>query len=389
MTVIRKPIEIPGVLNTILGVGRRADGMYYVEDLCTSPNINRWARNKPVRLNTPTDIIDQQRASVNFGFGIPYYLYNSFFDNSKKWEYLTPRGIDHSPAEWNRVDDFDGYNTDAEEAFIRLYMEQYVYRNRATGMYFQFYDGEEISLSELKAPDTLSSSSPKSPLSEFNFCFLMKLGGDYYIWNTGKTPATTTGIESASVPISLAAMYAEHTAAKVAVVLCKDNTIVAGQWKSVQSGQQLTSFSIIPLGFTVSTISDYTGEVRTYASFTDPGSIVMVTHTPTTGQVYYGFRIVFSCTEINVGLPTAPYSFVASMRIVRNGATVQSRAITTESIVATYSETTHRYLFSFNNDQEIRTTPLASQTGDELWVDISYIGGGTSELQTSTKVATL
>lgn len=389
MAQITKPIETPGILNTILGVGPRSDEFYYLKDLCTGPNINMWAKYKPVRYNTTFEIVDGQRAEVNYGLGIPYYLYNVFFDNSHDWQYLKPRGVSVNPPEWYRKLDFNGYNANAESPFIRLTMDAYVFKNKATNMSFSFYDADELPLASFKVPDTLSSGSPKSPLSQFTFCFLMKLGSDYYIWSTGVTPTTIVGQKTASVPVSISAMYPERTAAKIAVILCKDSTLIANQWRSVSSGQ-LTSYSIVPLGFTSSTIAEYSGDVRTFQSFTNPGAIVQVTHTPTTGQVYYGFTMVFSCTEINVGLPTAAYTFTGTMRVVRNGATVQSRVFVNENIVAQWNTGTQRYLFLFNNGGEVRATPLASQTGDEIWVDISYIGsGGSIELQTSTKVATI
>lgn len=380
--IISKPVRKIDIAQA-LGVASRDVGT-----LCTSDKINMWAKNKPVRFHSFAPIIDAQRASVNYGLNVPYYLYNVFFDNSHLWEYLRPRGTSVSPIEQYRLRDFDGYKVDAESPFVRLYMDEYVYKNKVTNMSFNYYGGDELPLSSFKVPDTLSSGSPKSPLSQFTFCFLMKLGSDYYIWSTGKTPATIVGQETASVPISISSMHPERASAKIAVVLCKDSTLVARQWKSVSTGQ-LTSYSIIPLGFTDSIISDYTGEVRTFQSFSSPGAIIQVTHTPSTGHVYYGFTMAFSCTEINVGSPTSAYNFKGTMRIVRNGVTVQTKDFVSEDIVAQYHAGTLRYLFLFRNGEEVRTTPLLSQTGDELWVDISYVHDGISELQTSANVADL
>lgn len=360
-----------------------------LEALCSNDKINKWAKFKPVRFNSSSEITDSQRASVNYGVDVPYYLYNVFFDNPHLWGYLKPRGDSVSPPEWYRILDFNGYNTNAGSPFVRLYMDKYVYKNKATNMSFNFYDADELLLSSFKVPDTLSSGSPKSPLSQFNFCFLMKLGSDYYIRSTGKTPATIVGQETAQVPVEMVAMYPERTSAKIAVVLCKDSTLVAGEWKSVQSGQ-LTSYSIVPLGFTNTIIADYSGDIRTFQSFTNPAALIQVTHTPSSGQVYYGFVMVFSCSEINVGMPTSAYAFTGKMRVVRGGTTVQDRVFVNESIVAQWNAGTQRYLFVFNGGNEVRTSPLESQPGDEIWVDISYIGtGGTIEVQTQTKVATI
>lgn len=77
--------------------------------LCTASTIAKWAKFKPVRLNTPAELTEAQRKSVNCGMSAPSSVaYNDPDDvTSLVWTYERPRGI--ASQEWYRILDFDGY----------------------------------------------------------------------------------------------------------------------------------------------------------------------------------------------------------------------------------------------------------------------------------------
>lgn len=87
--------------------------------------INKWAMNKPVRLNLLKLITKADRATVHCGLApvsVPRILAKSIFynggsssyteqdglDQISEWNYLAPRG--RSYGEWFRIRDFEGYD---------------------------------------------------------------------------------------------------------------------------------------------------------------------------------------------------------------------------------------------------------------------------------------
>lgn len=89
--------------------------------MCTSPNINLWPKNKPVRLRSRGILTDADRKSVNYGIDFSMAHDTSFSDclaksiaNGGKYGYLRPRGGDTEPY---RLLDFDGYNHKAETPY--------------------------------------------------------------------------------------------------------------------------------------------------------------------------------------------------------------------------------------------------------------------------------
>ena len=89
--------------------------------MCTSPNINLWPKNKPVRLPSRGILTDADRKSVNYGIDFSMAHDRSFSDclaksiaNGGKYGYLRPRGGDDEPY---RLLDFDGYNHKAETPY--------------------------------------------------------------------------------------------------------------------------------------------------------------------------------------------------------------------------------------------------------------------------------
>ena len=109
----------------VAGVLARDVGM-----LCTSPNVNKWSKRKPVRYNSFSDITENNLKEVNYGFlpvSMPDSIFTSYIDaitsvgspltqfpQIDKWSYLPPRGLNGSYNEPYRLNDFKNYNTKAK-----------------------------------------------------------------------------------------------------------------------------------------------------------------------------------------------------------------------------------------------------------------------------------
>ena len=92
--------DLLGQLGTILGVGKRSNGRYYLADMCQAEDINRWARYKPLKVGGPSGpLTEAERRSVGHGLiqNSDYYL---------EYDRVTA-------GWWNRIRDFDGYNAGA------------------------------------------------------------------------------------------------------------------------------------------------------------------------------------------------------------------------------------------------------------------------------------
>lgn len=94
-----------------------------VGNLCISQNINRWAKNKPVRSSALKVLTLADLQDVYFGLDVPIYgtgkitVIQSFLDAfATAYAYLRPRGKGNGESgadEWFRLRDFDGYNSAA------------------------------------------------------------------------------------------------------------------------------------------------------------------------------------------------------------------------------------------------------------------------------------
>lgn len=86
--------------------------------------INKWAKNKSIRHESPGILTEQQRKDKAYGlepenFESPVYVISALINGSDGWTYLPPRGIRNSVLnptnndEWFRLLDFDGYHKNA------------------------------------------------------------------------------------------------------------------------------------------------------------------------------------------------------------------------------------------------------------------------------------
>lgn len=94
--------------------------------LCTSPNVNKWSKHKPIRSESMSEISETDIINANFGFTPTqidiftpvgahsnYTIYKLNGDTSP-WTYNVPRGKSNEYTEWFRVKDFNGYNSKAK-----------------------------------------------------------------------------------------------------------------------------------------------------------------------------------------------------------------------------------------------------------------------------------
>ena len=109
--------EIAGLVN----VGTRTDGRYYLADVLSAENMNRWAFNKPIKSSKQVNIDDTDRQKANCGLvsrqvtklltasiGMGEHTINkdACLAEVARWEY-------DRPTDWFRIRDMHLYNHDA------------------------------------------------------------------------------------------------------------------------------------------------------------------------------------------------------------------------------------------------------------------------------------
>lgn len=109
---ISRPIGLAEVYS-LLGV-TPTGGIYDAGTICMSPNINKWSLYKPIVVNKPQALTEQDFYDYNFGYTIPSY--NSYTAMtrgvSNGWTYGRPTASD-----WKRLTDFEGYDHRATAPF--------------------------------------------------------------------------------------------------------------------------------------------------------------------------------------------------------------------------------------------------------------------------------
>lgn len=96
-------------LGSILGVGKRSDGRYYLADMCQAPSINKWAKYKPFISDAWNFASDVERDAARKEAGDGLVLESRSVDG--QYDDITRCIFKHQPPEYiNRIRDFDGYN---------------------------------------------------------------------------------------------------------------------------------------------------------------------------------------------------------------------------------------------------------------------------------------
>lgn len=95
---------MPGDLEPVLAVGRRADGLYHLEDYCKASNLNKFSRYHPISYPQDSPVTDQQRQSVAHGITLPSPVIGTTINGQHiidactlDWEYTKPSGGANSP----------------------------------------------------------------------------------------------------------------------------------------------------------------------------------------------------------------------------------------------------------------------------------------------------
>lgn len=105
-----------GIISGAVGIHdvAKAIGAGKNVELRDHPNINMWAKYKPVKRNTPMEITEADRAVAKHGLSpasalgtAPYNLINLYDGDLNGWQYDRPRGVAY--GEWFRLPDFKGY----------------------------------------------------------------------------------------------------------------------------------------------------------------------------------------------------------------------------------------------------------------------------------------
>ena len=120
---------------TLLGVGAREDGRYYLSDICKANSINPLSRCKPIRNEKSANITESDRDADAFGFGDTPRIepYNAGIPHGV-YEYKKPRGSEVSPIEWYRLRDFHGYNHIAVSP-LQVYFPESIVREETNTVY--------------------------------------------------------------------------------------------------------------------------------------------------------------------------------------------------------------------------------------------------------------
>ena len=118
--IIAKPIDFIDDIAYVLGSASADSGD--LGRMIVNGNINKWAKNKPFRLNKVGEATDSEKATANYGLAAPYAtafgtkdsgFLHDLITGALSWAYQKPRGMSQSPSEWFRAFDFHHYEHSA------------------------------------------------------------------------------------------------------------------------------------------------------------------------------------------------------------------------------------------------------------------------------------
>lgn len=162
--------------------------------LCSSSNINKWSKWKPVSYATPTSLTLEQLTSTNFGLNVTS---NTDLDNPKEWSYVKPTGGALSPY---RLGDFRGYNHSAKPF---LWIDDYVwdYYSYTSSQSIEIYPAFMYGTGSGDGQGGAGGGNIDLLPKDFN---LTNLGGsfeNFYIGLYHKTSGGTTYYAYSNIPI--------------------------------------------------------------------------------------------------------------------------------------------------------------------------------------------
>lgn len=194
----------------LVGIGKRADGMYRLADVCQSSRINPFARCKPFRWAAYNFPSAEKRAEIrgkkatnvndnypNNGFGSTPYVYIANYGNGYEishgvYEYKRPRGGESEPS---RLFDFDGYRHDAVSPMSIDFGK--IYKDDINGVAIMFHntgDGWDAQ-SCLRIDEILDQNYGQDD------CFALLIAGGGYSWLLPSTVRVNEIINNSLTPI--------------------------------------------------------------------------------------------------------------------------------------------------------------------------------------------
>lgn len=151
--------------------------------LCTSPKVNMWSKNKPVRTKSFSPLTDLQRQQANYGLDVSNAhdteyedLLRKAISSSCKFGYLPPRGGEDEPF---RLLDFDGYWHKAETPYKYTLSHQKGEQSGWADMYIA--PNADLTIADLNPTDL-----PTSDIGACNIIILFRkkgqTSGGYYVF---------------------------------------------------------------------------------------------------------------------------------------------------------------------------------------------------------------
>lgn len=180
---------------TLLGVSRRADGKFYLEDICTALSIAIWSQFKPVRntLKNGNLTLDDMKAA-NYGFDLTsiQVLGSSLADVARlaaaagitaqgSWDdlYVRPRGrLSAAVCEWFRLLDFNGYYHYATAPYDQITPSGVGATRQITGIRVYRNSDQDASAIALEDLTGITSQTGRS-ITAWRLGVIAKKGNDY------------------------------------------------------------------------------------------------------------------------------------------------------------------------------------------------------------------
>ena len=367
---------------------RRSTNGRSVGMLCTSPNINIWAKNKPIRSTLGAGITDVDRKAANYGIEFPLCtLYNLFTTENKVVKYNRPRGSSVSPVEPYRLGDFNGYSHTASCLDIYLMVDAKIYNSKAFGGRLQIYDGnnQELSLSDFSCRYSSSSNTTK-PLSDFYVMLVFDFGGTLAIYNTKKTPSEMVGLPFEFTITKNNINLSVGTKISVVACLAYDTSIPEGFSIVNKTAGAYNYVYFIPLNMTNKLEAE---ENRVVIQFKFFDSIMLgykanEVRPPAPGSNYYKI-------SDNMGiLVKNPWKLQNTFQFnfyIKRGTEIITSPSGNNTFykTVTFPETPNAAGLQTVHIGAVTVNPITTtQTGDELWVDLK-VQSDVGEYQTVLK----
>lgn len=355
--------------------------------------INRWSAHKPVEVNTPRRLTDQDFAAIHYGMDAHARLgsymqsdYSDFF-----WGYARPQTF-------YRVLDFDGYNHKAKAPDLYTYAYPiYVNMPAENGRFrITFYeDADEIPILNEEYKTTSQTSATKAALSNWHVVLLVYVPGNAtMLYNTGKTLSEFTASGLIDYHEAIHAADVGKSATLVPALVYPNSQMTVGM--NTFSGSFLNNYYFIPLSFTeqMEGMKEVVIAVFYYLEGMSIGHSTMTR--PHTGYNYYSFTSIgVVATKNNMGSATGDFRLRFGIKRTESGVEKKyySRTQYEYSLTTSSGHSPFEWDFPTNASgtitfipafvEESSSVPVSLQSGDVFFLEVALMSGG-QELQVTT-----